>query len=127
MYRSRQLSAVRPARYYERSANASMMHPYPPNALLPQGYRMQPISLREYTWRSTWPNALTNAIAALMFMLILVIVILEVVHLCLTTVAQPFKPVGTTAAGFWCSLFFALAALFIFIASELLSFALNFS
>ncbi len=127
MYRSRQLPAVQPARFNEASGNAPMTHPYPPNALLPQGYRMKPISLREYTWRRTWSNALTNGIAVLMLILTLVIVILEVVHLCLTTVAEPFKPVGTTGAGFWCSLFFALAALFIFIASELFSFTLNFS
>ena len=122
MYRSQQPSGVPAGRL-----NAPTTYPYPPNALLPPEYRMKPISLREYTWRRTWPNALTNAIAILMLILTVVIVILEVVHLCLTTVAQPFKPVGTTAAGFWCSLFFAIAALFILIASKSLTLAGSFS
>lgn len=100
MYGSRNLPAAPPARFRRPPQNAPMANSYPPDALLPQGYRMQPISLREYTWRRTWPNALTNTIAVLILILTVVIVILEVVHLCLTTIAQPFKPVGTTAAGF---------------------------
>ncbi|CAF1261340.1 unnamed protein product, partial [Rotaria magnacalcarata] len=117
MYGARSSTRPRPTRFREPARSAPLNNSYPPNALLPTEYRMQPISLREYTWRRTWPHALTNGIAVLMLILTLAVVILEVVHLCLTTVAEPFKPVGTTAAGFWCSLFYAIAALFILIAN----------
>ncbi|CAM4847465.1 unnamed protein product, partial [Rotaria magnacalcarata] len=77
MYGARSLTRPRPARFRESARTAPLNNSYPSNALLPTEYRMQPISLREYTWRRTWPHALTNGIAVLMLILTLAVVILE--------------------------------------------------
>lgn len=69
-------------------------------------------------WKSTWPFLATTVLAVVMILCILLIGALETASLAQSTNKEIFGNTSSTGAGFWCGLFFSIAAVLILLISK---------
>ena len=67
----------------------------------------------DIAWRLTWPFLLSTIIAFLMILCVLLIGALETASLAKSTNKALYGNTSSTGAGYWCGVFFFIAAVFI--------------
>ena len=61
-------------------------------------------------WKSTWPFLISNILACVMILCILIIGALEIASLAKSTDTLFYGNTSSTGAGFWCGAFFIIGA-----------------
>ncbi len=88
-------------------------YPYiPPEPYIPRDRRRLPP--KEILWRLSWPYIFTLVLASLMLLFILAIFILEIASLA-TDHTNNLSNTASTGAGIWCSAFFLIPVVFMFL------------
>jgi ABC-type Fe3+ transport system permease subunit len=72
----------------------------------------------DIAWKVTWPLLVTNIIAGAMVICFIIIAALEVASLAKSTSKSQYGNTSSTGAGFWCGIFFLIAAVLIFLMSK---------
>jgi choline-glycine betaine transporter len=84
-------------------------------------YRIQErprLSIKEILWRLSWPYVLTLVLASLMLLFIITIFILEIASLANDS-SNNLSNTASTGAGIWCSIFFIIPVVFMFLLGNL--------
>jgi hypothetical protein len=83
--------------------------------VVPDRRRLPP---KEMLWRLAWPFVFTLVLASLMLLFIVAIFILEIASLA-TDRSNNLSNTASTGAGIWCSVFFLLPVIFMFLLGNL--------
>ncbi len=75
-------------------------------------------SLYDVAWRLTWPFLVSIILACAMITCVIIIFALEIASLAKGTSTALYGNTSSTGAGFWCGIFFAIAAVLILMISK---------
>jgi hypothetical protein len=74
---------------------------------------------KEILWRLSWPYVFTLVLASLMLLFTLIIFALEIASLA-TDSSNQLSNTASTGAGIWCSIFFIIAIVFMYLLGKLI-------
>jgi hypothetical protein len=93
--------------------------PYPYAPRYPYAaQRQQRLPPKEILWRQSWPYPCTLVLASLMLLLTIIIFILEISSLASDS-SNTLSNTASTGAGIWCSVFFVIAVIFMYLLGNL--------
>ena len=77
----------------------------------------KPLTAKELLWRDAWPYAFTMILASIMLVLTVITIALEIANLTVDR-SNDLSNTGSTGAGLWCSIFFFMAIVFMYLLGE---------
>jgi phage-related protein len=75
-------------------------------------------TMGDVAWKLTWPSITTTVLASVMIICTIIIGGLEIASLAISTSSSFYGNTSSTGAGFWCGLFFVIAAVLILMISK---------